>query len=273
MNDPLLPAPVEILALRDESDDVVTIETSAPPGYTGFAAGQFNMLYVPGAGESAISISGDPKNPERLTHTIRAVGNVTRLLHRKRPGDRIGLRGPFGCGWPLAAAQGRDLLVLAGGIGLAPLRALLYSALAAPQSFRRVTLLVGARSPADLLYTDQLLQWRSEDGLRLGVTVDSAPADWSGDVGVITTLIPRAEIDPGNVAVMMCGPEIMLRFCVRSLRECGVPADAISVSLERNMKCAVGTCGHCQLGPEFLCRDGPVFAYPRVERYLMTGEF
>lgn len=273
MTNPLLPQAVEILSWEEESEHVFTIETNAPPGYGGFQAGQFNMLYVPGAGESAISISGDPGDPGILTHTVRAVGNVTGALRDLRPPQSIGLRGPYGQPWPLAEARGRELLLLAGGIGLAPLRPVLYAALAVAAQFKSISLLLGARSPAELLYAEQLQRWRSNERVRVLASVDTASQEWHGDVGVITDLISRAEFDPAQVVAMICGPEIMLRFCAKRLRELGVAPEAIYVSLERNMQCAAGFCGHCQLGPYFVCKDGPVFAYADVERYLMTREF
>jgi NAD(P)H-flavin reductase len=273
MNDPFVPQSVEVLAWQAESDDVFTLILAPPSGYAGFEPGQFNMLYLPGRGEAAISISGDPRDASRITHTVRAVGNVTKALGEIRPPQRIGLRGPYGRGWPLAEAQGRELLLVAGGIGLAPLRPVLYAALAAPERYDRISVLLGARSPGDLLFKDELLGWKFEHGLQLLASVDNATFDWNGDVGVITDLIPRVRMNPEQVVAMICGPEVMIRFCVNGLRARGVADEAIYISMERNMKCALGICGHCQLGPHFLCRNGPVFAYPQVERFLMTREF
>ncbi|WOJ93142.1 FAD/NAD(P)-binding protein [Congregibacter variabilis] len=273
MSDPFIPASVTVEALQQESHDVFTLSVCAPSNYAGFTPGQFNMLYLPGRGESAISISGDPGNNSTITHTVKAVGNVTRALCDLRPSQRIGLRGPFGRGWPLEQANGRELLLIAGGIGLAPLRPVLYAALEAPKRYARITVLLGARSPQDLLFTEELQRWKSHTDLQFLASVDNADANWQGDVGVITQLIPRIEMNPKNVLAMICGPEVMIRFCAKSLRDRGVPADAIYVSLERNMKCALGICGHCQLGPHFLCRNGPVFGYAEVERFLMTREF
>jgi NAD(P)H-flavin reductase len=273
VSDPFLPESVELLSWQRESDEVFTVAVAPPAAYDGFEPGQFNMLYLPGRGEAAISISGDPGDSSRLTHTVRAVGNVTKALADIRPPAHIGLRGPFGRGWPLAEAQGRELLLIAGGIGLAPLRPVLYAAMTAPERFARITVLLGARSPGDLLFTEELLRWKFECGLQLLASVDNATFDWRGDVGVITGLIPRLNMNPDKVLAMICGPEVMIRFCVKGLRARGVPGASIHVSLERNMKCALGICGHCQLGPHFLCRNGPVFAYPEVERFLMTREF
>lgn len=273
MTDPWLPQSCGVISCLRESRDVFTLTLEPPPAYAGFSAGQFNMLYVPGAGEAAISISGDPDDGDSLVHTIRDMGNVTGQLHRLQAADRVGLRGPFGRGWPLAQAAGRDLLILAGGIGLAPLRPVLYQALSQRQRYRRVHLLLGARSAGDILYRQQLLDWKRQAGLELLVTVDTSDGNWRGDVGVITGLIPRLEFDPNDCLALICGPEIMMRFCVKQLQERGVADADIHVSLERNMKCALGHCGHCQLGPHFLCRDGPVLPYPEVRDYLMTREF
>lgn len=273
LTDPLLPESCRIRTWIQDSADVFTLELEPPPNYGAFQAGQFNMLYIPGAGESAISISGDPADTGKLVHTIRAVGNVTSLLQQQRPNDSIGLRGPYGRGWPLAHAHGKDLIVLAGGIGLAPLRPVLYTAMANPGLFHSVSLLVGARTPSDLLYRDQLLAWKDSGHLRLQVTVDTADDSWRGDVGVITGLVPKLSFDPANAIAMICGPEIMIRFCVNKLREQGMATDDIYVSLERNMKCAVGFCGHCQMGPLFMCKDGPVFAYSEVQNYLTVEGF
>jgi len=273
MNDPLLPSRCTIRSRLTHSEDVFTLELDTPVCYPAFRAGQFNMLYVPGAGEAAISISGDPANTGSLLHTIRAVGNVTHLLHRYGGGDRIGIRGPFGNSWPLTAARGKDLVLVAGGIGLAPLRPVLYQALAERDQFNRIVLFYGARTPADILYADELMAWKAQGLLDLFVSVDTSTADWTGDVGVITSLIPRAEVDTDNGVVMICGPEIMIRFSVNKLRELGFSRKQIHVSLERNMKCAVGFCGHCQLGTQFICRDGPVLPYNKVESFLLTKGF
>ncbi|MDF1523930.1 MAG: FAD/NAD(P)-binding protein, partial [Trueperaceae bacterium] len=237
-----------------------------------FAPGQFDMLYVFGVGEVPISISGDPARPERLVHTTREVGAVTRAMRRLRPGDAIGVRGPFGTSWPVAAAEGRDVVLIAGGIGLPPLRPALYHVLAHRERYGRVVLLYGARTPEDLLFRDELAAWRASFDLEVHVTVDRATGDWRGNVGVCTPLVQRAPIDPRRTVAMICGPEVMIRAACRELARRGVSPQDTFVSLERNMKCAVGLCGHCQLGPYLVCRDGPVFAYDRVERLLDRGE-
>jgi NAD(P)H-flavin reductase len=238
-----------------------------------FRPGQFNMLYAFGAGESAISVSGSCDVTDgRLIHTIREAGTVTRALARLKEGDRIGLRGPFGSSWPLDALRGLDLVFVAGGIGLAPLRPALYAALARRQDFGRIVLLVGARAPEDLLYHDELDAWSTLPDVECRITVDRAPDTWTRQVGVVTKLVGQASFDPDRAAALVCGPEIMMRYTAAALRQHGVPEDRIHVTLERNMKCAVALCGHCQLGPEFLCQDGPVFPYPRIGFWLAQRE-
>jgi NAD(P)H-flavin reductase len=192
--------------------------------------------------------------------TVRAVGAVTRALCACTPGRVIGVRGPYGTHWDVASAAGNDLLIVAGGIGLAPLRGALLSALGRRKRYRRVVVLAGARSPEELVFARELDGWR-DDGAEVAVTVDQAAAGWTGDVGVVTQLIGRADIDAARTTALICGPEVMMRLTARELRALGIPAARIRVSVERNMRCGVAECGHCQLGPLLLCRDGPVIGY------------
>jgi NAD(P)H-flavin reductase len=233
-------------------------------------AGQFTMLYAFGVGEVPISVSGEPGS-RTLVQTLREVGAVTRALHRARPGSTIGVRGPFGTDWRVAEAAGHDLVLVAGGIGLAPLRPVLLEALAHRDRYGRIALLVGARSPADLLFRSELATWRRR-GVEVEVTVDRPAPDWDGHVGVVTTLIARAELDPANTVGFVCGPELMMRLTAEALVARGVPAHRIRVSLERNMQCAEGLCGHCLLGPLLVCRDGPVVDYDRTAGLLTVKE-
>lgn len=263
------PLVARVLRRRAETPDVVTLDIDA--GRFPFAPGQFNMLSAFGQGEVAISISGDPgRGP--LVHTIRAVGRATTALCALRPGDRLGIRGPFGQGWPVSAMHGRDVVIVAGGVGLPPLRAALYAVLAERERFGRVVLLYGSRSPRDLLFAREIARWRSRLDLDVDVTVDAAPPTWRGRVGVVTRLITSARFDAGHAAAFVCGPEVMMRFAVSALRDRGLAADAMWVSLERNMQCGVGVCGHCQLGPFVVCRDGPVFRLDRVETLMGVRE-
>jgi NAD(P)H-flavin reductase len=264
--------PYRVSTVRQQTHDVVTLDVRPERDPIAFQPGQFDMVYVYGVGEAAISISSDPSTPEVLSHTIRAVGWVTRALNGLQPGATIGIRGPYGRPWPLHEAEGRDLVVVAGGIGLAPVRPAIVQALRERDRFRRLVLLVGARSPRDLVFRDDLERWTVDPAIDVHVTVDSAVRGWDGRVGVVTKLLPRVPFDPQEAVVMTCGPEVMMRFTARAALTRGVPVERIHVTLERNMRCGVGTCGHCQLGPEFLCRDGPVFAWPEVARLLEVRE-
>ncbi|MGE0681959.1 MAG: FAD/NAD(P)-binding protein [Candidatus Binatia bacterium] len=263
--DPMQPHPYRIQRVRKETVDTFTFDLAPVDGaIPPFMPGQFNMLYLFGVGESAISISGSPTQTTVMVHTIRAVGVVTRAMRQLRRGDVIGLRGPFGNAWPVEEANGNDVVLIAGGIGLAPLRPVLHHIFSNRKQYGRVVLLYGARTPDDLLYVRELEQWRGRFSIDVQVTVDSAAHSWPGHVGVVTRLVARATFDPENTVAMMCGPEVMMRFSVAELQRRGVAAENIFVSTERNMKCAVGFCGHCQLGPTFICKDGPVFRYDRI---------
>ncbi|QFT54877.1 FAD/NAD(P)-binding protein [Microbulbifer sp. THAF38] len=231
-----------------------------------FAPGQFNMLYAFGVGESAISFSGLGSGDGKLIHTIRAQGNVTRALERLRAGDSLGVRGPFGIGWPLHATVGKEVLILAGGLGLAPLRPVIYAGLLERLAATRVRLFYGARRPSELLYREELSQWGQK--LDLEISVDHGDGTWPGHIGVITDPLKAAQIDGANSVAFLCGPEIMMRFCIQVLLSKGVPPNSIYLSMERNMKCAIGLCGHCQWGPNFICKDGPVFCYEDIRPWL-----
>lgn len=237
-----------------------------------FAPGQFNMLYLFGVGEVPISISGDPGQPETLVHTVRALGSVTRAMAGLKKGALIGVRGPFGSCWPTTEAEGKDIIIVAGGVGLAPLRPAVLHILANRGSYGRFTVLYGARTPKDILFRSDLRRWSSRLDTAVDVTVDRASGDWHGHVGVVTKLAAHAPFDPDNVIALVCGPEIMIRYAIQALRERGVVPRSIYVSMERNMKCAVGFCGHCQYGGLFVCRDGPVFRFDRVESMLNIRE-
>ena len=232
-----------------------------------FEPGQFNMLYVYGVGEVPISVAS-ARGERSLMHTVRSVGKVTSLLTKLEAGESIGVRGPFGRPWPLADAEGKQLLLIAGGLGLPPLRPVIEEALAAPDRFRGVRIIYGARTPADLIYGREYQRWGATRGGSLLLTVDRGTNEWSGNVGVVTTLFKKAGIDGRRAVAFICGPELMIKYSILELQRQGVSEGSMFVSMERNMSCGVGTCGHCQLGPLFICRDGPVFAYPRVKKYF-----
>lgn len=248
------------------------IEPDGSAGDWAFLPGQFNMLYVFGIGEVAVSLSGDPARTERLIHTVRAVGAVTRGIARLTRGDSIGLRGPFGTAWPLEESAGADVVIIAGGLGLAPLRPALYRLLAARGRYGRIVLLYGTRSPDDVLYRAELDAWRRSGAITVAITVDHAGGDWHGHVGVVTTLLSRSLFDPSSAVALICGPEIMMRFAIAACKNAGLDERAIYVSMERNMKCAIAQCGHCQLGPTFVCKDGPVFRCDRISGLLAVRE-
>lgn len=259
---PWIPHPLRIVEQTRETADTFTLRIETEAHGFAFAPGQFNMVYAFGVGEVAISISGDPTKPETLLHTIRAVGNVTRAITRLEVGDSVGIRGPYGSAWPMDQAAGGDVLVIAGGLGLAPLRPVVYQVLARRQQFGRVALLYGARSPSDRLFARELEEW--SELLDLTVIVDHAGVEWTGRVGVVPALISETALDPANTTALLCGPEVMMRFCARALAERGLGPERIFVSLERNMKCAVGMCGHCQYRETFVCKDGPIVPLERI---------
>jgi anaerobic sulfite reductase subunit B len=229
--------------------------------------GQFTMMYAFGVGEVPISVSGH--DGCGIVHTVRSVGAVSAALVATRPGQVLGIRGPFGTDWRVPT--GGDLIVMAGGIGLAPLRPVIRQAAAERSRFGRVAVLIGARTPADLLYPTEYPAWRAA-GLDVRVSVDRADAGWTGHVGVVTTLLDRLPADPDRTAAFVCGPEVMMRFAARALVDRGVRPEALRVSLERNMRCGIALCGHCQLGPLLVCRDGPVVGWDRAAPLLDVKE-
>ena len=266
-----VPTPFRVAERRQETVDTWTL--TLEPLADGFAVGpgQFVMVYVFGVGEVPISVSGPPARPgEPLDLTVRAVGAVSGAICASEPGTVLGLRGPLGNTWPVEEAAGGDVVVVAGGIGLAPLRGAVLHALRNRDRYGAVSVLYGARTPGDLLYTDELVGWASQAAVE--VTVDAAAGDWLGRVGVVPRLVGRAEFRPEAVTALVCGPEVMLHFTVEALRERGVPDERIFLSLERDMRCGVGLCGHCQLGPTLICRDGPVYSQAQLGRLLEVRE-
>lgn len=260
-----VPQIYRVVGSRRELADTVTLEIIPLAGRRpAFRAGQFNMLYVFGVGEIAVSLSGDCADGTHFVHTVRDVGAVSKAITQLETGATLGLRGPFGIGWPVATAEGSDVVVVAGGLGLAPLRPAIYHILANRARYGRVTVLFGSRNPHDMLYRYELEEWRRHLDINVEVTVDHADVDWRGNVGVVPGLIPRAMFDRHDTIAFVCGPEVMMRYTVSALREAGVSSERIYLSMERNMKCANGLCGHCQFGPTFICKDGPVMQVGRI---------
>ena len=268
---PMAPVPFRVTRRRRETHDTWTLELEPLGGERlALQPGQFTMLYAFGVGEVPISISGDTAGP--LVHTVRAVGAVTNAICAARPGDVLGVRGPFGNAWPVASAAGSDVVVVAGGIGLAPLRPALYQVLQRRGEYGQVALLYGSRTPGDLLYRRELERLRSRLDLQVDVTVDNAEGGWRGKVGVVPKIIGNASFDPDATVALVCGPEIMMHFAAQALLERGLDPERIYFSMERDMRCGLGHCGHCQLGPTLICRDGPVYRYDELRALMAVRE-
>ncbi len=270
--DPMTPRFLEVRRVSRETADTVTLQIT-DPGEHGFRPGQFNMLYLFGGGEVAISMSGEPASPSRLEHTIRAVGSVTKPLAEIRRGTMVGVRGPFGSAWPLeeAAGGGYDLLLIAGGIGLAPLRPVIYEVHRNRNRYGRMTLLYGARNPSELLYGKEIGGWQ-RPRTHVRTIVDHGDLRWRGRIGVLTELLAEVNFDPTGTMALMCGPEVMMRFAERELSRHGMARENIFISMERNMKCAIGLCGHCIIAGSFVCKDGPVFRFSDIAPFFGVRE-
>jgi NAD(P)H-flavin reductase len=271
--DPMLPASYVVAdRVVETADSATLVLIPADEPLPHFKPGQFTMISVPGVGEIAVSISGDPRYELILVQTVRAVGAVSRAIHDAVPGTVLGVRGPFGTDWDLPGAAGADLVIVAGGIGLAPLRPVLLGALANRARYGRIMLVLGARTPAEFLYRDLIQSWTARTDLTVVSTVDHPTPGWRGGVGLVTAPLAQVELDPARTVAFLCGPEVMIRFSAELLRERGMPAERIRLSLERNMKCGIGLCGHCQFGPLLVCRDGPVVDYGQVADLLSVKE-
>jgi NAD(P)H-flavin reductase len=271
--DPMVPRTFRLLRTRQDTRDTFTLELEPTDGIPlRFSAGQFTMLHAFGVGEVPISISGNPVKESLLEHTIRNVGGVTRALVAAQPGTELGVRGPFGTGWSVTDGKGGDVVIITGGIGLAPLRPAILELLSERDQYNRVVLLYGARTPEDILFGDELRKWADRLGIIVEVTVDNGPHDWKGRVGFVTQLIARAGFDPAHTLAFVCGPEAMMRSSANELRQRGVPASKIRLSMERNMKCGVGLCGHCQLRELFICVDGPILTYEQLAPLMQKWE-
>jgi sulfhydrogenase subunit gamma (sulfur reductase) len=265
---PYLPREAEIVERTAESANTFTLQLRLGDDRAyAFEPGQFNMLYLFGAGEVPISIVGQ-RDDGLLTHTIRAVGRITNGLAALEPGDRIGLRGPFGRGWPMREAEGKDLLIVTGGLGCAPSVSIIHHALLYRERYGRLYLLQGVKHTDDLIWRDQYDAWAALPDVTVLLAADVAGPGWHGHVGLVTALFEQLTFDPRQTVAMLCGPEIMMRAAADGLHDRGLASDAIFLSLERNMQCAVGHCGHCQMGPQFVCRDGPVFRLPAIRELL-----
>jgi len=267
----LVPEPAEIVEKRSYGPQIhvyrLRLQDPAARPRFDFRQGQFNMVYVPGVGEVAISISSDPDEPD-LEHTIRIVGRTTRVIDGLGVGDVVGLRGPYGTAWPLHEVRWKDVLVVTGGLGCAPVTGAIEYMFRRRASYGRLSILHGVKKPADLIYRERFEAWRREPDTDVLLTADEPDRSWRDHTGVVTELFEEVELDPDRTIVFMCGPEVMMRYAASILGERGVSQERIWISMERNMKCAVGLCGHCQLGPEFVCKDGPIFRLDRIARFF-----
>jgi NAD(P)H-flavin reductase len=269
----MLPRPFVVTATRRDTQDTHTLLLEPADGDSlRFEPGQFTMMLAFGVGEVPISISGDPAEATVLQHTIRDVGSVSHALAAAPPGTTLGVRGPFGTGWGVPDGRGGDVVFVAGGIGLAPLRPAVLAVCADRASYRRVVLLYGARTPEDILFADDLRRWAEDHEITVEVIVDRGQHAWRGRVGLVTQLIERAELDADRCLALVCGPEVMMRHAALTLLDRGLPASRLRLSMERNMRCGVGLCGHCQLRELLLCVDGPVVAYDRLAPLMSVAE-
>jgi NAD(P)H-flavin reductase len=262
--DPYRPIRATVENVTAESPTIKTVvvrpDTAIP-----FKTGQFVELSVPGEGEAPFTPSSSPEIDEKMDVTIMEAGRVTRVIHNLKPGATIGVRGPYGKGYPLDEFAGKDILIVGGGVGLAPLRSLLYALLADPERFPRIVLCYGARTPADVIYKQEVEGWRGNKQMEVHQSVDKADDGWPHTEGVVTVLLDDVEIDPATSVGVVCGPPVMMKFGTFKLLELGYAEENIYLSMEKNMSCGIGKCGHCRLGPFYVCKDGPVFTYAQLK--------
>jgi len=267
----LTPTPAEIINIIPETPDTKTFYFKPKAKLEKPKPGQFTEIYIPGVGEAPVSVSGIESDGV-IIQTVRSIGTLTEYLFKLGRGDLIGLRGPYGKGWPMEKLKDKDVLIVGGGIGLAPLRPVIKEVERNRRDYGRLSILYGARNPSLLLYRYEFDEYRKIPNSELLLTVDRADETWTGNVGVVTQLIPKASVDPRNAVALVCGPEIMMRFTVKTLEKQGFKGNQIYLSLERRMKCGVGLCGHCQVGPYFVCRNGPVFPYWMIKKYFWVDQ-
>lgn len=274
---PYLPHVATIVERRQDSDTIFTLrlrfeDPSMREQYR-FAPGQFNMVYLYGVGEVAISIVSDPEEEGLFDHTIRIVGRVTEGLAALKPGDQVGIRGPYGRGWPLQEAEGQDVLIVTGGLGCAPVVSVIHYVIRRRRRFGKLTIVQGVKHSADLIYRHHYEEWAQVPNTEVLIAANAASGPWPWHVGPVTGLISQADIDPRRTVAMMCGPEGMMIAAAKLLLAKGVPETALHFSTERNMQCAIGHCGHCQFGGKFVCRNGPVFSYDEIKELLGVRGF
>jgi NAD(P)H-flavin reductase len=274
ITDPWLPLIYRVSEVEHENRDITTLvlvpdeEEAIEP----LQPGQFSMLYAFGVGEIPISVSSVLRKPPQIIHTVQNVGEVSRTIFEAKEGDIFGVRGPFGPPWPTEMAKGKDVIIMAGGLGIAPLRPLIEQLIRERGEYKNINVLYGTRNTKTILFYTDIISWQADPHINFQITVDYAYQSWRGHVGVVTSLVEKADFDPENTIAFVCGPEVMMRFSAQELCKQGIAEEAIYLSMERNMKCGFGHCGHCQYGPYFVCKDGPVFQYPQIKHYLKLKE-
>ncbi|MCP4712863.1 MAG: oxidoreductase [Planctomycetes bacterium] len=263
---PYMPIQAHLDEVIEETPTIKTL-LMTPEQSIEFRSGQFMQLTYPGIGEAPFTPSSNPKDTKRQAITILKTGKVTDLLHEAQPGETLGLRGPYGKGYPLDKFYGKEILLVGGGVGLAPLRALIYALLNEVDKFPKIIIKYGAREPDELLYTGEWKKWKKHSNVEFSETVDIAKDGWKGHVGVVTTIMDDVDLDPKKAYAVSCGPPIMLKFVTQKCLELGFKSDHIYLSMNRKMSCGMGTCGRCNIGPYYLCKDGPDMCYDKIKDY------
>lgn len=276
-HDPYLPIEAEIIECSHETSSIFTLHLSFIERHRhhlfAFHPGQFNMVYLYGVGEVAISIVSDPDEKHVISHTIRAIGRVTKALQKLKPGDRVGIRGPYGRGWPLHKVHGKDIVIVTGGLGCAPTVSIINYILARRSHFGNLKILQGVKHSDDFIFRKQYEIWQQAPYTEIHIAADQAGPKWPWSIGYVTDMIDILDLKPENTIAMMCGPEMMMHTAIHALNQKGISENDIYLSMERNMECGIGQCGHCQYGGLFVCKDGPIFAYPEIKALFNVAGF